>query len=195
MSEDFHCYRFGFTPIVPSTSHPSLGLLMSSKHQHFTVFLSKARMEPANTIFRRSANPKISHRSWQANKLNEQSELKRAFQLALVLADSEPHINVTVSIKGRLRQGWRRYTFGYSKDPPRRVQIELRPQASELASTIDTLAAEIARLNTLPVPEYTMPAGNAQVDNAQTDHAPAGDSAENGDTLGLPQQQVDIPTS
>ena len=141
-------------------------------------------------MFRRLANPKILHRSWQANKLNEQSELKRAFQLAIVLATSEPHINVTVSIKGRLQQGWRRYTFGYSKDAPRRVQVELSPQTSEFASTIKSLAAEMARLNTLSVLEHTMPAGNPQ-----TDTAPAGDSAENDDTLGLPQQQVDISIS
>ena len=122
--------------------------------------------------------------------MNEQSELKRAFQLALVLADTEPRINVTVSIKGRLRQGWRRYTFGYSKDPAKRVQVNLCPRPIELASMIENLAAEIARLNTLSVPEHTMPAGNVQTDNA-----PAGDSPENGNTLGLPQQQVDIPIS
>ena len=160
---------------------------MSSSHQHFTVLVSEARMKFSDTIFRRFANPKILRRSWQANKLNEQSELKRAFQLAIVLATSEPHINVTVSIKGRLQQGWRRYTFGYSKDPPRRVQVELSPQTSEFASTIKSLAAEIARLNTFSV---AMPAGNAQ-----TDTAPAGDSTENDNTLGLPQQQVEIPIS
>ena len=143
-----------------------------------------------NTISRKNANPKSTHRSWQANKLNEQSELKRAFQLALVLADTEPRINVTVSIKGKLRQGWRRYTFGYSKDPAKTVQVNLCPRPIELASMIENLAAEIARLNTLSVPEHTMPAGNAQADTAS-----ASDSAENDKTLGLPQQQVDIPIS
>ena len=122
--------------------------------------------------------------------MNEQSELKRAFQLALVLADTEPRINVTVSIKGKLRQGWRRYTFGYSKDPAKTVEVNLSPRSIELASMIENLAAEIARLNTLSVPEHTMPAGNAQTDNA-----PGGGSAENDNTLGLPQQQVDIPIS
>ena len=122
--------------------------------------------------------------------MNEQSELKRAFQLALVLADTEPRINVTVSIKGKLRQGWRRYTFGYSKDPAKTVQVNLCPRPMELASMIENLAAEISRLNTLSIPEHTIPASNPQ-----TDTAPAGDSAENDSTLGLPQQQVDIPIS
>ena len=147
-------------------------------------------MKFSKTFFREIANPKLSHRSWQANKLNEQSELKRAFQLALVLADTEPRINVTVSIKGKLRQGWRRYTFGYSKDPAKTVQVNLCPQPIELASMIENLAAEIARLNTLSVPEHAMPAGNAQADTIS-----ASDSAENDKTLGLPQQQVDIPIS
>ena len=190
MAEEFHCYHFGSKAIVTSKSPLSLALKMSSSHQHFTVLVSEARMKFSNMIFRKFANPKILHRSWEANKLNEQSELKRAFQLALVLAHSEPHINVTVSIEGKLQQGWRRYTFGYSKDPPRHVQVELSPQTSEFASIVKSLAAEIARLNTLSIPEHTIPAGNAQ-----TDTAPAGGSAENDNTLELPQQQVDIPIS
>lgn len=146
--------------------------------------------ESLNTIFRKVANLKTPYRSWQANKLNEQSELKRAFQLALVLPDTEPRINVTVSIKGKLRRGWRRYTFGYSKDPAKTVQVNLCPRPIELASMIENLAAEIARLNTLSIPEHAMPASSAQ-----TDTASASDSAENDNSLGLPQQQVDIPTS
>ena len=115
--------------------------------------------------------------------MNEQSELQRAFQLGLVLTDSEPRINVTVAIKGKLRQGWRRYTFGYSKYPPKNVQVELCPRTSELAATIEALAAEIARLNTLAVPEHTVPA----------DTAPASDpSTEKLDLPGLLQQQIDI---
>lgn len=120
--------------------------------------------------------------------MNEQSELKRAFQLALVLANSEPRINITVSIKGKLRQGWRRYKFGYSKDPPKAVQIELSPRSIELASTIDTLAAEIARLNTLAIPEHTVPPDTAPVGSA-----PANDSPAARDELHGPlQQQVNI---
>ena len=126
-------------------------------------------------------------RSWQANKLNEQSELKRAFQLAIVLADSEPRINVTVAIKGKLQRGWRRYTFGYSKDPPKAVQVELCPQAVELASIIETLAADIARLNTLAVPEQTVPAGTAPVSDV-----PAGNDNNDNTLKATPQLQLDI---
>ncbi|MCJ1460518.1 hypothetical protein MMC28_010900 [Mycoblastus sanguinarius] len=124
--------------------------------------------------------------SWQANKLNEQSELKRAFQLALVLAHSEPRLNVTVAIKGKLRQGWRRYTFGYSKDPPKVVQLELScPQNIELASIVETLAAEIARLNTVPVPEHTLPTASVS--------APADDNPTvNDNVLDTPPQQIDL---
>ena len=115
--------------------------------------------------------------------MNEQSELKRAFQLALVLTDSEPRINVTVSIKGKLQRGWRKYTFGYSNDPPKAAQLELSPRTSELASIIETLEIEIARLNTLAVPEHTVPAVTA----------PAGDFPPQDDnTLGLPQLQLEI---
>ena len=105
---------------------------------------------------------------------NEQSELKRAFQLALVLADSEPRINVTVSIKGKLQQGLRRYTFVYSKDSPKTVQIELCSRDSELASRVGTLAADIERLNTLAVPEHTVPAATVPADDktAQPDELP-----------------------
>ena len=52
--------------------------------------------------------------SWEANNPNEQSEIKRAFELALVLLHSGPRIDVMVSIKGRLRhltQRWRTYIF------------------------------------------------------------------------------------
>ena len=115
--------------------------------------------------------------------MNEQSELKRAFQLALVLADSEPRINVTVSIKGKLQQGWRRYTFGHTKDALKAVQVELCSRSSELASMIDTLEAEIARLNTLAVPEHTVPAGAAPVGES---------SSENDNILGSPQLQLDL---
>lgn len=133
------------------------------------------------------SNLDLSCRSWQANKLNEQSELKRAFQLALVLTDSEPCINVTVAIKGKLQRGWRRFTFGYSMDPPKAVQVVLYPRAVELASRVETLAADIVRLNTLAVPEHIVPAGTA----------PAGDVAAENDnddnTPELPlQQQLDL---
>ena len=130
-------------------------------------------------VFRMIANRSMISRSWRANKLNEQSELKRAFQLALVLVDSKPCINVTVAVKGKLQRGWRRYTFGYSKDAPKAVQVELCTQNIELSSMIETLAADIARLNTLAVPEYTesagtvsaadVPAGNDNNDNTLED--------------------------
>ena len=132
----------------------------------------------------------MCYRSWQANKLNEQSELRRAFQLALVLADSEPRINVKVAIKGKLERGWRRYTFGYSKDPSKTVQIELRSQSIELASMIETLGADIARLNTLAVPEHTVPAGTASVGNVSTTNN-SNDNQDN-DSEVAPQQQLEL---
>lgn len=122
--------------------------------------------------------------------MNEQSELKRAFQLALVLADSEPSINVTVSIKGKLQQGWRRYKFGYSKDQPKVVQVELCPQTNEFASIIESLAAEIARLNTLAVPEHIVPAGAAPTGTAPAGDVPA-ENDNNNDTAG-DQMQIDL---
>lgn len=145
-------------------------------------------MRLSGPVFRITTNPNTLHRSWQSNKLNEQSELKRAFQLALVLADSEPRINVTVSIEGKLQRGWRRYKFGNSKDTPKPVQVELRPRTSELAATIDALKAEIARLNTLTIPEHT-----AQADTAPAGTAPASDPFTDSENLpGLLQQQLNI---
>ena len=130
------------------------------------------------------------YRSWQANKLNEQSELRRAFQLALVLADSEPRINVKVAIKGKLERGWRRYTFGYSKDLSKTVQIELCSQTIELASIIETLEADIARLNTLAIPEHTVPAGTASVGGGSIT-SNSNDHQDN-DSEVTPQQQLEI---
>ena len=130
------------------------------------------------------------YRSWQANKLNEQSELRRAFQLALVLADSEPCINVEVAIKGKLERGWRRYTFGYSKDPPKTVQIELCSQSAELASIIETLGADIARLNTLTIPEHTVSASTASLGDVSTTKN-SNDNRDN-DLEVTPQQQLEI---
>ena len=130
------------------------------------------------------------YRSWQANKLNEQSELRRAFQLALVLADSEPRLNVKVAIKGKLERRWRRYTFGYSKDPSKTVQIELCSRTIELASIIETLEADIARLNTLAIPEHTVPAVTAPVgDVATTNNS---DDNHDNDLEVTPQQQLEI---
>ena len=130
------------------------------------------------------------YRSWQANKLNEQSELRRAFQLALVLADSEPRINVKVAIKGKLERGWRRYTFGYSKDPSKIVHIELCSQSVELASIIETLGADIARLNTLAISEHTVLVGTAPVGGvSNTDNS--NDNKDN-DSEVTPQQQLEI---
>lgn len=125
-------------------------------------------------------------RSWQANKLNEQSELKRAFQLALVLVDSKPCINVTVAIKGKLQRGWRRHTFGYSKDAPKAVQVELCTRTLELSSMIETLAADIARLNTLAVPEYTESAATASAADV-----PAGNEINDNSLEVPPQQEMD----
>ena len=130
------------------------------------------------------------YRSWQANKLNEQSELRRAFQLALVLADSEPRINVKVAIKGKLERGWRRYTFGYSKDSPKTVQIELCSQTIELASIIETLRADIARQNTLAILEHPVPAGTASVGGGSITNN-SNDNQDN-DSEVTPQQQLEI---
>lgn len=166
---------------------------MSLKLSALGIVLLQKCLKLSGLIFRIIANQNVLHRSWQANKLNEQSELKRAFQLALVLADSEPRVNVTVSIKGKMRQGWRRYTFGYSKDPPKAVQIELCPRTSELASEIEALAAEIARLNTLVVPEHTVPAEIASAGTVPPETAPAAESSAGTNNLpGLLQQQLDI---
>ena len=130
------------------------------------------------------------YRSWQANKLNEQSELRRAFQLALVLADSEPRINVKVAIKGKLERGWRRYTFGHSKDASKTVQIELCSRTIELASIIETLGADIARLNTLGVPEHTVTAGTSSVGDVSITND--SNNNQDNDSEVIPQQQLDI---
>ena len=145
------------------------------------------------TISRATANAEVLRRSWEANRLNEQSELKRPFQLALVLTDSEPRINITVSIKGKMRQSWRRYTFGYSRDPSKTVQVDLCPRTEELASTIGSLAAEIARLNTLTIPEHTIPVENARADTGPVDTAPSSDPSAGDEKLPeLLQQQLGI---
>lgn len=95
--------------------------------------------------------------SWEANKLNEQSELRRAFQLAIIIAHSEPRIRVTVTIKGKLRHGWRRFKFDNFKDRPEAVHLELCREGVELESMIRTLAADITSLNMAPVPEHVTP--------------------------------------
>ena len=139
---------------------------------------------------RTGANADMCYRSWQANKLNEQSELRRAFQLALVLADSEPRITVKVAIKGKLERGWRRYTFGYPKDRSNTVQIELCSRTTELASIIETLGADIARLNTLDIPEHTGPAGTTSVgDDSITNNS---NNNQDNDSEVTPQQPLEI---
>lgn len=108
--------------------------------------------------------------------------LKRAFQLAPVLVHSEPSINVTVAIKGKLQRGWRRYTFGYSKNAPKAVQVEFRTRTVELSSMVETLAADIARLNTLAVPDYTGSVSTASAADVPTEND------NNDNTLEAPQQ-------
>ena len=99
-------------------------------------------------------------------------------------------------MRGKLQRGWRRYTFGYSKDQPKAVQVELCPRTSELTPMIETLEAEIARLNTLAVPEHTAPAGSVLQQSAAVP-ASSDLSAEtlknNDDTLeAIQQQQIDV---
>lgn len=90
--------------------------------------------------------------AWQANRLNEENELVRAFQLAVVLAHSEPSIGVTLAIDGRLRRGFRKFKFGSFKAPHTATELELRPCDAELSSVIEGLAEEITRLNKCPIP-------------------------------------------
>lgn len=99
------------------------------------------------------------------------------FYLALVLEHSEPCINVAVSIRGKLQQGWRRWIFGHWNDPPKAKKFELRTHTGNLAPIIDALAAEIERLNTLPVPAHTVPAASAPAgDPSAPDEDPTEDS-------------------
>ena len=99
--------------------------------------------------------------SWQANKWNEQSELRRAFQLGMVITHCEPRVRVTVSIKGRLRDGLRNglriFKLVESKKSPTAVHVEFRQKDVELDSIIQTLAADIADLNTIAIPEHGTP--------------------------------------
>ncbi len=90
--------------------------------------------------------------AWHANRLNEENELVRAFQLALVLAHSEPSMGVTLAIEGRLRQGLRKFNFGFRNAPQTATSLELRPCDVELSSIIEGLAEEITRLNRCPIP-------------------------------------------
>ena len=99
--------------------------------------------------------------SWQANKWNEQSELRRPFQLGLVITHSEPKVRVTVSIKGRLRAGLRDglriLKLVESKKSQTAVQVEFSQKNVELDSIISTLAAELAALNMAGIPEQSIP--------------------------------------
>lgn len=66
------------------------------------------------------------------------------------------------------------------------MQVELCPRTVELASIIETLAADIARLNTLAIPEHTVPAGTAPAGDVPTGN----DSNDNNPEV-PPQQQLD----
>ena len=95
--------------------------------------------------------------SWQANRWNEQSELRRAFQLGMVITHCEPKIKVTLSIKGRLRdgiRGFRIFKLVESKRSQTAVHVEFSPKKVELESIISTLAADLADLNTVAIPEH-----------------------------------------
>ena len=95
--------------------------------------------------------------SWQANKWNEQSELRRAFQLGMVITHCEPKIRVTMSIKGRLRdrlRGVRIFKLVEPKRSQTAVHVEFSPKDVELESIIATLAADLADLNTVVIPEH-----------------------------------------
>ena len=95
--------------------------------------------------------------AWKADKLNEQSELRRAFELALVLLHPEPCIKVTAAIRGQLLQKrWRHFTIFTPKDPPKVSELELYPEYVELSSTVETLETDIVRLNARLVQEDTI---------------------------------------
>ncbi|CAF9932866.1 MAG: hypothetical protein HETSPECPRED_008466 [Heterodermia speciosa] len=101
--------------------------------------------------------------SWQANKWNEQSELRRAFQLGMVITHCEPRLKVSVSIKGRLRDGFRDglriFKLVESKRSQTDVHVEFSQKKVELESIISTLAAELANLNTEAIPGHGTPSG------------------------------------
>lgn len=93
---------------------------------------------------------------WQANKANEESEMIRAFQLAIILYHSEPSLKVVTTVEGRLRHGMRRFIFKSSKVPDVAIPIKLRQSNIDLDKIVETLAQEIVRLNLNPIPrQYT----------------------------------------
>ena len=91
---------------------------------------------------------------WQANKANKESEMIRAFQLAIILGHSEPSVKVVTTVDGRLRHGLRRFRFKSGK-VPEAISIELRQCNIELDTIVETLAQEIARLNLNPIPRQS----------------------------------------
>ena len=99
--------------------------------------------------------------SWQANKWNEQSEIGRAFQLGMIITHCEPRVRVTVSIKGRLRDGLRHglqiFKLVESGRSQTAVHVEFSQKDIELESIIPTLAADIANLNAVAIPEHDPP--------------------------------------
>ena len=99
--------------------------------------------------------------SWQGNKWNQQSELRRAFQLGMVITHCEPRLRVTVSIRGRLRDGLRDglriFKLVESKKSQTAVHVEFNQKNVDLESLISTLAADLADLNTVAIPEHGTP--------------------------------------
>lgn len=76
------------------------------------------------------------------------------------------------------------------KGPVKTVQIELCSQTIELASIIETLGAEIARLNTLAIPEHTVPAGTTPIGGVSV--ADNDNDNKVNDSEVTPQQQLEI---
>ena len=91
--------------------------------------------------------------AWKANKLNEQNELIRAFQLAVVLAQSQPSIKIRIAIEGKLERNRWKYKFGgRDHEPQNATSLELPLRDDDLSPVIKELAEEIHRLNVAFVP-------------------------------------------